>query len=73
MLKTLVEKVNNIHEQMENFRKETETMSQMDILEIKFNHRDEKLLNSFDRQTQLSQKKKKRISPPEDRIMKIIQ
>jgi len=59
MLKTLVEKVNNIHEQMENFRKETETMSQMDILEIKFNHRDEKLLNSFDRQTQLSQKKKK--------------
>jgi len=59
MLKTLVEKVNNIHEQMENFRKETETMSQMDILEIKFNHRDEKLLNSFDRQTQLSKKKKK--------------
>ena len=59
MLKTLVEKVNNIHEQMGNFRRETETMSQMDILEIKFNHRDEKLLNSFDRQTQLNQKKKK--------------
>ena len=59
MLKTRVEKVNNTHEQMGNFRRETETMSQMDILEIKFNHRDEKLLNSFDRQTQLSQKKKK--------------
>lgn len=28
MLKTLVEKVDNIHEWMGNFRRETETMSQ---------------------------------------------
>lgn len=44
MLKILVEKVDNIHEQMGHFRRETVTMSQMDILEIKFNHRDEKFL-----------------------------
>lgn len=57
------------------FQKRNRNYESMDILEIKVNHRDEKFLNSFDRQTQLSTNPppKKRISPPEDMIMKIMQ
>ena len=45
---------------MGHFRRETETMSQMDILEIKFNHRDEKFLILLTGRLNKAKKKKKK-------------
>lgn len=55
MLKTLVERSRQYSlNGCRKFQKRNRNYESMDILEIKVNHRDEKFLNSFDRQTQLS-------------------